>query len=235
MTKLVCISDIHGMWDKFNIPHGDILIISGDICQNFSYYKEKDARIQLAYVEKELHSILDKLSNRFKYIILVPGNHDKCFALHEDVCRNILRTIDNLYILIDQQIKLNSIKFYGSPWTPWFHGDTWVYNIMPDYTKNNNIISQAKRIWEKIPNDTEVLITHGPPYGILDNIDYGNGQSVGCTYLLDRVKKINPKYHIFGHIHECYGRTKINTTEFINASICTLTYRPINKPIVISV
>ncbi len=78
-----------------------------------------------------------------------------------------------------------------------------------------------------IPEGTDILITHGPPYGILDKTF--DKLSVGCQDLLDAVIKIKPKYHIFGHIHESNGHIKLNETEFINASICNLSYKPFNK------
>lgn len=81
-----------------------------------------------------------------------------------------------------------------------------------------------------IPPDTDILITHGPPYGFADKT-YG-GLSVGCEELIKVIDVIKPKVHVFGHIHEGYGIARNDHTVFINASTCTLRYRPENKPIV---
>lgn len=83
--------------------------------------------------------------------------------------------------------------------------------------------------WAKMPDSTDVLVTHGPPATILDGV---RGIPQGCADLLEKVLHINPKYHVFGHIHEGYGGAKLNDTTFINASVCDGRYRPINKPVV---
>ena len=80
-----------------------------------------------------------------------------------------------------------------------------------------------------IPNNTDVLITHGPPATILDDV---RGLPEGCVDLLARILQINPKYNIFGHIHEGYGGIRKGDTIFINASVCDGLYRPINEPVV---
>ena len=81
--------------------------------------------------------------------------------------------------------------------------------------------------WEAIPDDTDVLITHGPPFGILDYVEYGGQGSVGCPHLMDRVHQIKPKYHIFGHIHDMYGIKEIEGVTHINASVLNDRYHPV--------
>lgn len=86
-------------------------------------------------------------------------------------------------------------------------------------------------MWDLIPNDTDVLITHGPPFGILDkNTD---NENCGCEELLLAINRIKPKIHIFGHIHEAYGEIKLNGTHFINPSSCDVRYVPRQQPIVV--
>ena len=90
-----------------------------------------------------------------------------------------------------------------------------------------------KNAWSKIPTDTDILLTHGPPYGILDKCK--SGILAGCNALLNHVlNRIKPLYHIFGHIHEAYGEYKNNKTGtiFVNASICNFRYKPNNEPYV---
>ena len=115
---------------------------------------------------------------------------------------------------------IENIKFYGSPWQPEFYN--WAFNLA-----RGKVIREK---WDLIPEDTDVLITHGPPLGHGD-ITLG-GEFVGCKDLLEVIEKIRPKYHIFGHIHENPGCTKNEHTTFINASTCTLSYNPTNAPIV---
>ncbi len=80
-----------------------------------------------------------------------------------------------------------------------------------------------------IPQDIDILITNGPPFGMLDQIE--NGDHVGCNALLNKVETVQPKYHIFGHIHEGYGIINAKMTTFINASLLTEKYVYKNKPI----
>ncbi len=117
------------------------------------------------------------------------------------------------------------IKFYGSPHQP-AYGQGWAFNM-----ERNSEEIRSK--WSAIPDDTDVLITHGPPLGFQDLCS--NGDHGGCEDLLKEVVgRIKPKYHVFGHIHEAYGMASNGETTFVNASTCTLEgYEPINFPIVI--
>jgi hypothetical protein len=112
------------------------------------------------------------------------------------------------------------IKIYGTPWQPWFHD--WAFNVARD---------KISPYWDKIPLDTDILITHGPPMGILDLTLYGD--TPGCASLLTYVEKIKPALHVFGHIHEAYGTTRQADTMFVNASVCTRRYIPSNKPVIV--
>ena len=89
------------------------------------------------------------------------------------------------------------------------------------------------KVWSQIPTDTDILLTHGPPYGIMDLCK--SGESAGSATLLKQVlTRIKPIYHIFGHIHETYGEYQHPDirTKFINASTCTYHYKPKNMPVV---
>lgn len=90
-----------------------------------------------------------------------------------------------------------------------------------------------KHVWDMIPSDTDILVTHGPPYGIGDS----NGTvNCGCKTLNETViERVKPSYHIFGHIHEGYGSWSNGQTVFINASICNQGYRPTRKPILFDI
>ena len=113
-------------------------------------------------------------------------------------------------------------KIYGTPWTPDLGG--WGFSAQ----RGEDILKH----WKKIPSDTDILLTHGPPYGIFDNKIHTGG-SVGCEDLLNEVqKRIKPMYHLFGHVHEGYGQKKIGETTFINAASVNFMYRAVNKPVV---
>ncbi|MCG2781459.1 MAG: hypothetical protein L6264_10980 [Weeksellaceae bacterium] len=85
-------------------------------------------------------------------------------------------------------------------------------------------------MWNKIPDDIDILVTHSPPYGILDEVD--PGVHVGCEELLEKVNLIQPKYHLYGHIHENYGIKHTEVTTFINGSLLDEHYKMKNQPVV---
>lgn len=110
---------------------------------------------------------------------------------------------------------MEGIKFYGSPWQPWYY----------DWAFNEQRGEKIKAKWDLIPEDTDVLITHGPPMGILDKtLESGH---VGCEELVKAVHRIKPKLHIFGHIHEDHGELRLHGTHFVNAASCNLKYKPV--------
>jgi len=123
--------------------------------------------------------------------------------------------------LEDESVQVEGYKFYGSPVTPTFHNWAFMMDRGPD----------IRRAWEKIPEDTEVLITHGPPLGQGDRCK--GGHRAGCMDLLHAVQqRVRPLYHIFGHVHEGYGTTTDGLTKYINASTCNFQYRPVHPAIV---
>ena len=124
----------------------------------------------------------------------------------------------NCHYLQDEAITIEGINFYGSPWQPWFYD--WAFNLQRG--------DQIRAKWDLIPGNTDVLITHGPPLGFGDLTSAG--ERVGCKDLLEAVERIKPTLHVFGHIHEAVGTHSDGKTTFINASICDLSYRPVNKP-----
>lgn len=206
--RIVCISDTHGQLHKLpaRIPDGDVLIVAGDICLGGT-----DVELQL------FDEYLENLPHRHK--LLVAGNHD--WPLQEADSHQFFKLLESVIYLEDSGIEIDGLKFWGSPWQPEFCN--WAFNLPRG--------RQLAEVWAQIPDDTDVLITHSPPYGILDRID--TGEHVGCEDLETALERVKPKLHIFGHIHEDYGMLTINGTTFVNASICDGRYQPINVPIVI--
>lgn len=201
---IIAISDTHGMNQSLQIPNGDILIHAGDLCNHGTLEEVID-----------FNNFLSTLPHPHK--IVIAGNHDFCFEKDRKACEEILT---NCIYLQDQAVTIDGVKFYGSPWQPWFYD--WAFNLERG--------PEIRAKWELIPADTDVLITHGPPFGIGDLT--ARGDQAGCQDLLEVVEKIKPEVHIFGHIHEGYGTTTKGKTTFINASICDQLYQPVNPPVV---
>lgn len=209
--RLVFISDTHTLHGGIEIPDGDILIHSGDF-------------MNTGIRESEFYSFLHYYSSfKHKYKIVVPGNHDFYAERHPTLVENEFKNA-GIKFLIQKSVTIKKIKFYGCPYQPWFHA--WAFNLPRGKALEEN--------WKKIPKNTDVLITHSPPRGILDKVKGSDGH-VGCDDLLNRIKQLNIKINAFGHIHEAYGTHEENGVLFINASICTEKYSPVNKPIVVEI
>ena len=220
--KLVCISDTHDAQDKItdDMPDGDILICAGDITG-------RGEISQILRFNEWVGSL-----KKYKHSILIAGNHDFCF---QDKFNRDLMT--NCTFLHDSSITIDGIKFTGSPWTPKF--GPWAF-MKP---RGEPLV----RVWENIPKDTDVLITHGPPRGIMDAVPRKKmvpGERMerdftvrtGCKDLAQFIKyQIKPSTSVFGHIHEGYGVVEQDDITFVNASIMNGSYDPVNKPIVVEV
>jgi len=202
--KIIAISDTHGLHGSLNIPDGDLLVHAGDLTRHGTPDNVR-----------EFNDFLGALPHPHK--IVIAGNHDFCFEKDRKACEEILT---NCIYLQDQKVTIEGVRFYGSPWQPWFYD--WVFNLERG--------PEIRAKWELIPEDTDLLITHGPPFGIGDLT--ARGDKAGCQDLLEMVERIKPAVHIFGHIHEGYGITSNGKTTFINASICDQVYQPVNPSVV---
>lgn len=150
----------------------------------------------------------------YKHILFTPGNHDFLF---ERV--NVLK---NATVLINKGIIIDGIMFWASPYSPRFGG--WAF------MKSENELAE---IWRNIPDKVDVLITHGPPKGMLDKTI--SGENAGPQFLLERTREVKPKVHVFGHIHETYGSHYNCEVRYINASVLNEYYQNVNEPIVIDI
>jgi Icc-related predicted phosphoesterase len=214
-VRIVFTSDCHGKLPEATLPEGDVLVISGDVLQNFTRKRAVDALLQRPALEK-----LDQFfaTLRYRKIVLVAGNHDWVFQLEKDA-RTLLR---HAIYLEDEGCTIDGVTFWGSPWQPEFCD--WAFNLPRQG-------DELRRAWEKIPPKVDVLVTHGPPFGILDRPD-GDGRNVGCELLRERVRVVKPRVHAFGHIHGSYGKHHEDGTWFVNASLCDESYKPTQPPIV---
>lgn len=228
--RLALISDVHGQWAEFNYPEADVLIIAGDILHNYSYNREADAGQQLFELAK-LNSFLGSLTE-YRWKIVVAGNHDFAFQKRNLEARALLH---NAIYLEDEGIVLDGVKFYGSPWQPHFY--EWAYNFPPSSKWGGNdfkAADAAKSCWSKIPDDTNVLITHGPPFDILD--ETVRGEKVGCPFLAKRIGELKQlKLSCFGHIHSSFGMKKIGDTIFANVAGLHEDYKTKNPVTVVEV
>ena len=203
--RLVAISDTHRLHDRIEVPDGDILVHAGDFC---SRGKASEVRAFADWFEAQPH----------RHKIVVAGNHDRCLELDPQLA---VQMFTRSTYLCDASAEIAGLAFYGAPWQPWFLD--WAFNLPRG--------EPLRKKWALIPSDVDVLITHGPPMGVLDTTF--DGEHVGCEELSAAIARIQPRVHIFGHIHEGYGTHQAGKTLHINASICTLAYQPDNLPIVI--
>lgn len=210
MTRIVCISDTHNLHEQINIPDGDVLIHAGDAT--------------IRGTEPEVENFLRwfaKLPHQHK--IFVAGNHDWLYETNNRFAR-ILTANFGIKYLQDSSIEIEKLKIYGSPWQPRFFD--WAFNL--------NRGAELAEKWELIPEDTDVLITHGPPNGILDEVPrLYSIENTGCEELRKRVEIVRPKLHIFGHIHCGYGQIEDFGVKFINAANCDEEYNATNAPVVV--
>lgn len=207
VMKIICFADTHRCIEGLDLSKSDIVLCAGDFCNSGSM---EDV---IAFNRWFSH-----LPCRYK--ILVAGNHDVCFERDPALAISLLDK--NITYLQDEGIEIGGVKFYGSPWQLPFMN--WAFNL-PD--------EDLSRKFERIPNDVDVLITHSPPYGILDSV---NGREhLGSKSLLERVYQVKPRYHIFGHIHHGYGKhvDKARNITFINTGLLDESYNFVNQPVVI--
>lgn len=207
MTRIVCISDTHNQQGRFKVPGGDILIHAGDLTGRGTLPEVAAA-----------NEWLGRLPHKDK--IVIAGNHDFLFEREGALARSL---VTNATYLQDSLVEVQGLKIWGSPWQPWFYD--WAFNLPRG--------EALRQKWEMIPDGIDILVTHGPPMGILDRTD--RGEHVGCEDLREIVARMSasPRLHVFGHIHEAYGIHRTEGTTFVNASVCDLGYRPTNKPVVI--
>jgi Icc-related predicted phosphoesterase len=205
-VKIVTISDTHSLHQDVSVPEGDVLIHAGDLSREGTLEEVK-----------QFNDWLKGLTHEYK--ILVPGNHDFCFEdpRRRDRARDLLTEAQ---CLIDDDLTIEGVRFWGAPWQPKFF----------DWAFNRERGRSLRKKWSLVPEDVDVLVTHGPPRGIGDRV--AQGDRVGCFELRKRVFEVQPDYHVFGHIHEGYGRYAQQGVEFLNASVCDVYREPRNAPLV---
>jgi Icc-related predicted phosphoesterase len=203
--KVFALSDIHGYLPK--VPECDILLLAGDYEPGMG--KGRDREWLLGPFADWLRGL------PARHVIGVAGNHDFEFQRHPEAYRGL-----PWHYLENSGIELDGLTFWGSPWTPPFFN--WAFMAEED---------KLRSMFAKIPKHVDVLITHGPPAGILDRNYHGHG--CGSTALSGKVLKVAPRLHVFGHIHESFGRHYLNLgnpkggTVFANVAYVNGQYAPV--------
>jgi Icc-related predicted phosphoesterase len=190
--RIAATSDTHGYHERIKTyPEADIFVFAGDCSQTGrlpDLFKFSNWINQLPY----------------KHKIVIAGNHD--WGLYRDLSLGSRLFEKDTFYLLDQEVVVNNVKFYGSPWTTEFCG--WAFMKEEPELENK---------WSRIPEDTDVLITHGPPWDILDRNQ--QGECCGSKSLFLKLNNSNIPIHIFGHIHEARGQfVKTHGTRCYNVS-----------------
>lgn len=177
---------------RLKVPVGDVLVHTGDFTSEGTLED---------YID--VFDWLDALPHEHK--VLVAGNHDSLFQHFAKLIRK--RIPKTVTYLEDSGTTIDGLKFWGSPWTPGYPWMAFTYRA----------IEGRETRWSSVPDNTDVLVTHGPPRGIFDRNN--SGQHIGDQALLDRVSIVRPKLHLFGHVHDQNGRMQHDGTTFVNAAI----------------
>ena len=213
--RITFISDTHTkhLECSDNLPGGDLLIHAGDFSSR-GYEHEVD----------DFFNWFDGL-DQYAHKIVIAGNHDLMFEENPTLSKEIISQYpfttylqDDLAIIGDDY--QTAVKVWGAPWQPEFYN--WAFNL-PRAGEG------LKEVWEKIPMNTDILVTHGPPWGHLDAVA-GVWQHLGCEMLAERIKVVKPKIHVFGHIHSGYGYKFHDGTHYFNAAILSERYEYDNIP-----
>lgn len=199
--KIAVVSDTHGFFPE--IPDCDLLLLGGDYCPR--------TKGQLWWFKDEFMPWLEDLSQRM-HIIGVAGNHDLIFEQNPDALPKMPWTY-----LQDSGCEWGGFKLWGSPWQRRFYD--WAFNLDEE---------ELSKKWDLIPADTDILLLHGPPRGYGDYNPF-TGENCGSPTLLHKIKEIQPKLVIAGHIHPGYGKYMIGDTVFFNCSLVNEQYEAVNK------
>jgi Icc-related predicted phosphoesterase len=238
--KICCISDTHNKHRELELPDADLLIHAGDF-----------SGIGRRYEVEDVFLWFKEIAPKFKYgVVFIAGNHDRSFDvnfgeleyfLDEEVeksrknkpfwLKQILEEIEqdtlSIKYLENDWVIVDDVVIWGSPITPWFHGDRWAFNKHrgPD----------IREVWKGIPDGTHVVVTHGPPSFKGDFIP-STEEYVGCDDLRDELDyRVKPLLHVYGHIHEGYGVYGDGNNLYANASSCNEYYEIVNKPLLFEI
>lgn len=210
----LALGDTHARHQQIDLPPTPLVIFTGDALDLFSAHSDEDLWTQLT-------AFASWLTARAQETIFVPGNHDTVFTLDPVRARAILGP--TVHVLIDESITIDGVKIYGSPWQPIF---------MPNHAFTLERGPALAEKWALIPADTDLLLTHGPAFGVGDF----NGENlVGDSALsLTLLNRVHPSLHLFGHIHGAWDTASIGPTNCVNVSSFDAAWNP-RPPLALSV
>ncbi len=202
--KITFISDLHRKHLEIenDLSSGDLLICSGDMT----------SRGSLSEIETFM-KWFDKL-DQYNHKVFISGNHDWGFQRNPKSIDEMLINYKNITYLEDSIVEIEGVKIWGSPWQPFFCD--WAFNLF-------RMSPQLKSKWDLMPEDIDILITHGPPFGYLDTVE-NRTEHLGCELLMNRIEQVKPKINCFGHIHSGNGYVFNGETHFINSSVLNENY-----------
>lgn len=217
--RITFISDTHNKHKQVtsSLPGGDLLVHAGDLT-SMGYQHEIQG----------FCSWFNKLEN-YDHKVFIAGNHDWGFQDNTEKIMEIVNSHKGIDYLQDDMLLVGGenyedmIKIWGSPWQPEFYN--WAFNLPRKG-------EELREKWNLIPNDVDILITHGPAYGYVDRV-IGSPENLGCELLTEAIKAKKPKIHVCGHIHTGYGYIFDGDTHYINASVLNEQYVFSNKPLTV--
>ena len=193
MIRIVAVGDTHTFQRELQVPEGDIFVHVGDMLRGGDLE-------ELEGVAEWLHSL------PHAHKVIIAGNHDGCFAERRE---EALKLLSNITYLEDSGAVIAGLRFWGSPWQPAYND--WYFNLP------RGAALAAK--WSQIPKNLDVLMTHGPPHGLGDRGHHGQeGAHEGCEELRSRVEQVQPRLHLFGHIHQDGGMWEQSGIHFANVT-----------------
>ena len=203
--KITFISDTHTKHKQVtsSLPGGDLLIHAGDL-SSMGYKHE------IQQFCKWFNSI-----EGYNHKAFIAGNHDWGFQNNNEKIMEIVNSYKDIDYLQDDMLMIGEdydkmVKIWGSPWQPEFYN--WAFNL----PRNGE---ELKAKWDMIPEGIDILITHGPSWGMNDDVEGRRGQHLGCELLAERIKQVKPKIFVCGHIHSGHGHYFDGNTHYFNAAV----------------
>ena len=206
---------------ELDLPGGDLLIHAGDfMTHGYSQYEAED-----------FFKWFDAIDN-YENKVFIAGNHDRVMQYDPEWAQGVLTGYKTIDYLLDEDFVIygdgpngdmpeENVRIYGSPWQPEFF--QWAYNL----PRNGE---ELKARWDAIPHDTDILVTHSPAWGMLDDTERRRGTHLGCELLTERIKQIRPKIHVCGHIHSGHGHYFDGHTHYFNAAVLDEQYMYTQSP-----
>lgn len=226
-VKIGFISDLHTFHERWEntmfergklteLNHADIIVFCGDMssqgysfeCESFMKWFDgfmpHAQKVMIAgnhdfFFDTNWKAHTDRGAKRFRVKTPSPDADQKV--------EELLLKYPRIHYLNDSGVNLYGLNFWGSPVTPWFHD--WAFN-RTRCDGQENVVNGIKQHWDKIPNDTDILVVHGPPYKKLDLLApkfrrFNEDINVGCKDLSIAIERVQPRVVSFGHIHEGHG------------------------------